>query len=467
MPPGPNIVVVMADQLRRQAFSHAGDPNVQTPHIDALAADGVRCSNANTTYPICVPNRFAFVTGEYAHTRHAHHGWRMSPAERTFAHDLADAGYQTAWVGKWHLADVGRDRPVPPHLQGGFEHWRGFELKNAPFETSYYVDDDPTPHPIEGYQTDGLTDLAIDFFDERDEDRPFCLVLSVEPPHPPFTAPEKYLDRVADRELELRPNVPYDDPDALPGQYDAWGDLESATDGLYERHRYFGDVLLNEMRAYYAMVENLDDNVGRLRTALADRGLADETALFLTADHGEMMGSHGHMAKQRPYEESVGVPLIGHQPGAIEGGRVIEPPVCTEDWFPTISSIAGGEAPNAPGTDLTPLFTGERTELDRDGVLLEFAREVRSSMPFFEDTWRGFRTDQYKYTVLGGEPWQLFDLAADPYEQNNLVDSATDRAADLHGTLRDRLIETNDDYVLDPAFGHAGLNQPSSPFDER
>ena len=465
MPPGPNIVIVMADQLRRQAFGHAGDPNVETSHIDALAADGVRCTTANATYPICVPNRFAFVTGEYAHTRHAHHGWRMSPAERTFAHELTDAGYQTAWIGKWHLADVGQDRPVPPELQGGFEYWRGFELKNAPFETSYYVDDDPTPRPIEGYQTDGFTDLAIDMLCKRDEGRPFCLMLSVEPPHPPFTAPDEYLEQVADRELTLRPNVPYGDKAALPGQYDTWGNLDAATDTLYERHRYFGDVLLDEMRAYYAMVENLDHNLGRLRTALTEHDLADETALFLTADHGEMLGSHGYMAKQRPYEESVGVPLIGHQPDTIEGGRTIETPVCTEDWFPTICAIAGVDVADMPGENLTPLFTGVQHDLDRDGVLLEFAREVRPSMPFADETWRAVRTERYKYTVLGGEPWQLFDLEEDPYEQKNVVETEPAVAGTLHGKLRTRLSETADDYVLEPAFDHPGLNQPASPFD--
>jgi arylsulfatase A-like enzyme len=473
MPDRPNIVVVLCDQMRRQAMGCAGHPNVETPNLDRLAAEGVRFTNANSTYPICVPARLSFVTGEHAHTRHAHHIWRMSPAERTFAHELGDVGYETAYVGKWHLADVGQNRPVPPELQGGFDHWRGFELQNAPFETVYYEDDDPTPRPIDGYQTDGLFDLGFEFIDDRSED-PFCLTVSVEPPHPPFIAPDEYLQRWEDRELDLRDNVPYPDEDALPDVYSRWGDVESASPELYEHMGYHGDTLLDEMRAYYAMVENLDDNVGRLLDELERRGIREDTAVVFISDHGEMMGSHGLLAKQHPYEESVGVPFVVSYPGGgIDDGRTVAEPTSTEDWYPTILGLAGLKSEDKPGEDLTPLMRGERASLDRPGVLLEFVREIRPSMPYHDETWRAFRTERYKYTVKGdpsrgGEPWQLFDLETDPYEQHNLLDDpeATDTARDLHGKLRAALNEYGDDYALEPAFGHEALNTPESPFEE-
>lgn len=473
-----NIVIVLCDQMRRQAMGCAGDPNVSTPHLDQLAADGVRFTNANSTCPICVPARFSFVTGEHAHTRFAHNGWRMSPGERTFADELSAAGYRTAYIGKWHLAKLPGWRAIPQHLRGGFDYWRGFEVRNDPFDSYYFADDDPARREIDGYQTDGLFSAAVEFLEDHEtDDRPFCLVVSVEPPHPPFTAPREYLDRYADRRLELRPNVPYGDgppprkhvpPDGVD-EYEAWGDLNHATEDLYEAHNYHGDVMLDEMRAYYAMIENLDDNVGRLVDTLERRGLRDDTAVMFTSDHGDMMGSHGLTAKQHPYEESVGVPLIlSHPGGGIDDGRTIDAPTCTEDWYPTILGFAGIDAPDKPGVDLGPLARGDRSTPDRSGVLLEFVREIRSGMPYHDEQWRGFRTERYKYVVKGphaegAEPWQLFDLAEDPYEEHNLIDDPDHAgvARDLHGALRDALRRYSDDFALDPAFGYEGLNLPT------
>lgn len=481
----PNVMLVLSDQLRRQALGCAGDPNVSTPEIDRLADEGVRCTNACSNYPVCVPARFSLLTGEYPHTRAIPAiDWGMSPAERTLGDAFSEAGYETAYVGKWHLSGhhayrldedveqadrmerLNRTR-VPPAIRDGFDHWRGFELRNHPFDTAYFADDDPEPRPLDGYQTDGLFDLATRFLTrERDSDRPFFLVVSVEPPHPPFVAPDEYQNRWADRELELRPNVPDGDPDAVPPTHERWGSRESATPGLDDRPVYFRDAVFDEMRGYYAMVENLDDNVGDVLGTLEDEGIRDSTAVLFLADHGELMGSHGLMAKQYPYEESIGIPAICSYPdGGIDGGRTVDEPVGLEDWFPTLLSVAGVDEPDShPGTDIQPLLTGETSTLDRDGILLQFVREDRAGRPFDEETWRGLHTGRYKYTVKGGmeggEPWQLFDLQADPYEQNNLLEgqSVPDVAERLHESLRTKLQSVDDTYPLRPAFGCDGLN---------
>src|SRR5918996_1591221 len=175
----PNILVILADQLRRDALSSFGHVDVRTPNIDSLAESGVSFINACSTYPICVPFRFSLMTGEHAHSRYVPAiDWRMSPAERTVAHEFGAAGYETAYVGKWHLygaygvrpgvseKDVNRT-PVPRPHQGGFERWFGFELRNDPWDTCYFVDDDPEPRPIHGFQTDGLFDIALDFLATR------------------------------------------------------------------------------------------------------------------------------------------------------------------------------------------------------------------------------------------------------------------------------------------------------------
>lgn len=460
-----NVIMIVADQLRRSALGCYGDPNVSTPHIDALAGGGARFDAASSTYPVCVPYRFSLMTGEYAHTRAIPSiEWRMSPAERTLADEFNEAGFDTALFGKWHLYGgfghlpghtvVKASRtPIPRPFQGRWQRFAGFDICNDPYDTYYFNEGDPTPHKIEGYQTDGLFDLTLDWLRAPERrDRPFATVLNVEPPHPLFTAPEAYLDRWKDRDLVLRDNV----------------DLERD----YRKRGPHGTSLLDDMRVYYAMIENLDDNVGRLVAELRASGLLDSTTIVLSADHGELLGSHGAQSKQRPWEESIGIPLIVSR----GGGRVIEDPVCTEDLFPTLLGLAG-LAPRdpKPGLDLTSVVDGAATGLDRDGVLLEFVSELRDFMPFHEETWRGFRTGRYKYTVLGdahgGRPWQFFDLVADPYEQTNLIDDPdhAEQVRSHHRLLRDRLVETHDHYVLAPAFGLPGLNEwdPEAKYQKR
>jgi arylsulfatase A-like enzyme len=456
----PNVLLIISDQLRRQALGCYGDPNVNTPAIDGLAASGARFTAASSTYPVCVPYRFTVQTGEYAHTRFIPSiEWRMSPAERTLADEFNEAGYDTAYFGKWHLFGgfghlpghtvVKTSRsPIPRQFLGRWQHFVGFDICNDPYDTYCFTNGDPTPRKIDGYQTDGLFDMAIDYLRSPERGhKPFAMVLSVEPPHPLFTAPPEYLDRWRDRELTLRPNVD--------------------TTKQYNTRGPHSQDLLDDHRVYYAMIENLDDNVARLTAALAEQGLLDNTVVALTADHGEHLGSHGVLAKQRPYEESIGVPLIISGPlSRHRPGEVIDEPTGTEDLFPSLLGAAGITPRDPkPGADLTPLISGDADSLDRNGVLIEFVAELRPGMPFHEETWRGVRTRHAKYTVLGdahgGRPWQYFDLRTDPYEQHNLVDDPT-YAADVerhHHRLRDLLVATDDHYVLAPAFGCPGLNE--------
>jgi arylsulfatase A-like enzyme len=466
----PNVILIISDQLRRFALGCYGDPNVSTPNIDSLAATGTRFDAACSSYPVCVPFRFSLMTGEHAHTRAIPAiEWRMSPAERTLADEFNEAGADTALFGKWHLYGgfghlsghtvVKASRtPVPRPFQGRWSRFAGFDICNDPFDTYYFNEDDPTPHKIEGYQTDGLFDLAMDWLSEPGrQSRPFASVLSVEPPHPLFTAPEEYLARWRDREIVTRDNVELDKE--------------------YRQRGPHGRSLLDDLRVYYAMIENLDDNVGRLLRHLEETGLADTTIVALTADHGECLGSHGVLAKQRPWEESIGIPLIvSGGPVRTDGGRVVSDPVCTEDLFPTLLGLTGlSPRDPKPGIDLSPLVRGERTGVDREGVLLEFVAELRPDVPFFDETWRGIRTRRYKYTVLGdahgGRPWQFIDLETDPYELKNLVDDPgyAPEVRRHHELLRQRLVETYDHYVLAPAFDMPGLNEwnPEAKFQKR
>jgi arylsulfatase A-like enzyme len=453
----PNILVVLSDQLRRQALGCYGDPDACTPHIDALARNGVRFANSCSTYPICVPFRFSLVTGHYAHSRMVPGiNWRMSPAERTLADEFNEAGYHTAYVGKWHLyGGLGpalMKQPVPREHQGRWQKWLGFEFRNSFFDTVYFEDDDPTPRPLDAYQTDGLFDVAMQHLaTRRDNATPFCCVLSVEAPHPPFEAPRELEEKWLKRELHLPPNFMVPDEDGY-----AVGQVAPE-----QRAK-----VLRDRQIYYAMVENLDDNVGRMIEFLKSQKLDENTIVVFLSDHGELNGSHNLSEKQYPYEESCGVPLIVWRPNCgLPRGQMRPEPTCTEDLFPTITGLAAITPRDAlPGADLTPLIHNEAARLERPGVLLEFVQELRSSLAFYQQPYRGFRSERYKYTVLGGAggmgPWQFFDLEADPYELNNLVNDATSEALARrhHGWLRERMIATGDHAWLDAAFGYDALN---------
>jgi len=455
----PNILVILSDQLRRQALSCYGETDLHTPALDALARRGVRCDRAYSTYPICVPFRYTLMTGQTAHSRRVPGiDWRMSPDERTLADEFNDAGYDTLYIGKWHLygghGPTCMKRPVPRAFQGRWQKWFGFELRNHHYDTVVFEDDDPTPIPLPGYQTDGLFDIALrELSQRRQADRPFACVLSVEPPHPPWMAPP-------DGEAAWR-----DRPLNLPPSFMVTGDRDERTTG-WARNLEAADreEVLAHRRTYYAMTANLDANVGRLMAFLDETGLSENTLVVMLSDHGELNGCHGLEQKQYPYEESVGIPLLVAGPG-LPPGRVVSEPLCTEDLFPTLIGLAG-RAPRSdlPGLDLGPLLRGATDRLDRLGIMLEFVCESRPCAPFYERPWRGFVSRRHKYTVWGPEgrlvPWQFFDLEADPYELRNRV--ADPSQADLirrhHQALCDRMRATGDDEGLAPAWGLPALN---------
>lgn len=475
--PQPNIVVVLVDQLRRDALGFAGDANVRTPNIDRLARDGVSFSAACSTFPACVPFRFALMTGEYAHSRNVPAlGYRLSPSEHTLGQAVAAQGYRTAWVGKWHLYSAygvsgGMDlsqacrTPVPASHRRGWDLWRGFELRNDFYDTWYFRDDETEPRRIDGYQTDGLFDLAIECLDEAGPGQPpLFLMLSIEAPHPPFMAPPEALRRVAARgALRHRPNVDVAGISFFPPEWRDPGGPGGAVDPSDPVS--VARVFEANMQAYYAMIEVIDANMGRLSDALRARGLAENTIIVFLSDHGELGGSHGQLGKAEPWEESIGIPLIvaGAAPGLLPGGRVCPTPLHTEDLFATLAGLAGaGAEPQAPRVDFAPHILGREAEPSRDGVLLQFVTETRAGRAYHDETWRGIRTRRHKYTVLGARagarPWKLFDLHEDPFEMRNLVDdpSAAGLAAGLHERLAGLLDAAEDDYALAPAHGLPG-----------
>jgi len=468
----PNIIVVLVDQMRRDVMSCAANPNLRTPHLDALAARGTRFTAANATFPACVPFRFSLLTGQFAHSRNVPAlGYRLSPAERTLGEAMGAEGYATAYIGKWHLYSAygvsgglnlsqAARTPIPASHRRGFGYWRGFELRNDFYDTWVFSDDNPEPEHLKGHQTDALFDKAFQYIEHgRPPDTPFFLMLSVEAPHPPFMATPEHLARVQARgPWQARPNTDVGAIEFFPPEwYDPTGPagaIDPADPASVAR------VFEANMQAYSAMIEQIDDKMGALDALLVRSGLHQTTIVVFLSDHGELAGSHGQLGKAQPWEESVGVPFIVAGPGIVQG-RTTDLPVGTEDLFPTFVGLAGGHSENLPGLNLAPLLQGG-AEPDRDGVLLQFVTETRAGRGYYDETWRGIRTRRHKYTVLGNRsgarPWQMFDLLTDPFEQTNLIadPAAQTVAADLHRQLGGLLVQTGDDYALGPAFGQPG-----------
>lgn len=441
-PTRPNILWIFADQMRGMAMScatahHGPECNVYTPNLDRMAAEGVRFANACSTYPVCVPFRFTLMTGRRAMTRNipAIH-YRMSPAERTIAHDFNDAGYHTAYFGKWHLHAVpmGADTGgyVPPEYRGGFAEWHLLGEGLDRFHVPVYHGDEREPRVHDQYQTDLYFDMLNDFLG-RNRSRPFFSVLSFGPPHSPFIPPEKNAQRQNERHLQWRPNAaihegaPPDDPEKLFN----WGCNAGGTP-------LCPDQLERDLRGYYAMIENIDDNMGRLFDTLEDLGLRDNTYVFFFSDHGEMLGSHWLYEKRNPFEESVRIPLIVTGPD-VARGQVYALPTCTEDFLPTTRGLAGLPVRDGEfeGLDLSAYLRDPRARPQREAVFLELVDELRQTMTP-RVPWRAVRSERYKFIALQQKPWALYDLEQDPYEMNNRI--ADPDCSAVRESLIDKLI---------------------------
>ena len=391
-----NVVLIFTDQMRGQAMGVAGNPNVHTPHIDALAAGGVYLPNMIANNPVCSPARATILTGTYPHK----HGMivndlRLAEDRRTIAEILAEAGYATAFVGKWHL-DGGERMPgfVPPGpRRQGFEFWAANEC-NHNHSNSVYFHDDDTPIPIKKYETEVWMDETIRFI-RANRSKPFFVWYACGPPHNPYGAPPEF-ERLYDPEkLILRPNW-------RAGT--RWGSRE-------------------DIAQYYAAVTAIDVAIGRLMRVLDELDLADDTIVLFTSDHGDMLGSQGLAFKSKPYAESIVVPGVLHYPRRIAPGRRSDLLVSHVDFMPTLLSMCGVAVPEGlHGRDLSAHLTNQgpaRTQ-EPEAVFLQFYEpRHRHGIPA---GWRGVRTKRYTYARLEDRPWMLFDIENDPYELNNLAD---------------------------------------------
>lgn len=407
----PNIVFILADQWREQAFGYTGDPNARTPHIDRLATQGLVLTNAISTCPVCAPYRASLHTGQYPLT----HGVFINdvPLKQdavSLGQAFRQAGYRTALIGKWHVDGHGRLSFIPPERHQGFEFWRACECTHEYNHSLYYGDTDEK-HYWKGYDAIAQTTEAEAYIQNHRKE-PFLLVLCWGPPHDPYpTAPERFQRMFKPENIRLRPNVPADSR----------------------------DTTRRELAGYYAHCAALDECVGRISDTLERYGLSDNTILIFTSDHGNMLHSHGEWDKQRPYDESIRVPFVMRWPSGLGNGQhTLTAPLGTPDIMPTLLGLCGIPKPaTVEGDDLSAWIRGAQPDEDR-AVLIEcpspFGNWTRATGG---REYRGLRTKHNTYVRSLNGPWLLFDNQADPYQQHNLIGDA--RYTALQAQLDTRL----------------------------
>lgn len=446
--PRPNLLFILADQLRVQSCGFGGDRCARTPSLDRLAGQGVAFTNAVSNTPVCSAFRASLFTGKYTtSTGMVINELRLNPDHHphTLARSLSQCGYAPAYIGKWHLYanelgnhhDAKNSFVLPgPHRLGfdglfahyGFHH--GYYGPNA-----YYHLDTAEKHWFPGgtYEPDGQTDMAIDFLTgisgARAQSRlPFALFLSFGTPHDPWekwNVPAAYYDAFATVDFPLSPTYSTEkDPHG-----DAWSNVDHSP-----------ELIRCWKQAYYGMTANLDYNVGRLMKALDRLGLADDTIVVFTSDHGEMFGAHGRMKKNIFYDEAARVPLLLRWPRRTGAG--VENDVCISsvDLMPTLLGLLGCDIPGSvQGVDLSDCLLGRQGAAEPEFAFLQNTGAV--AMWHDGHEWRAIRDKRYTYATFRSDRSEyLFDNRTDPFQQRNLVGEA--RSAALLERCRDALART-------------------------
>ncbi len=420
----PNVVFVFADQWRAQATGYAGDPNVRTPNLDRLAGRSINFANAVSCCPVCSPYRASLLTGQYPLT----HGVFLNDVPlKSEAVSLAEvyrqAGYETAYIGKWHLDGNQRSAFIPRGRRQGFDFWKALGCTHA-YNNSFYYGDEDVKLKWEGYDTIAQTREAQQYLRSHAGGSPFLLVLSWGPPHDPYeTAPQRYRDLFEPEKIALRPNVPEQD----------------------------SEKVRRAIAGYYAHVAALDDCVGSLLETIRQTGIERDTIFVFTSDHGDLLYSHGDQNKQQPYDESIRVPFLIRYPALLgEKGATLDTPINAPDIMPTLLGLSDIPVPaTVEGTDFSGILMGRSPAQDSAALIACYAPFGQWTRTRGGREYRGVRTRRYTYVRDLGGPWLLYDNERDPYQLDNLCDKPEHAALQkaMEELLSQRLQQTHDTFL--------------------
>jgi arylsulfatase A-like enzyme len=442
----PNVVMIVVDDLRFDEIGVGGHPYLETPDIDRLAAEGAMFTSAYHSTPLCSPNRATILTGQYVsrhgildNTSRSHASHRLD----LFPKELQEAGYTTAHVGKWHMGNDPTPRP-------GYDYWVSFAGQGKTNDPELY--ENGGLHPVEGYITDIFTDRATEFI-KRSGDQPFFVYIGHKAVHPEakqlddgtvdlsvpreFIPAERHRGRYDGKVVERRPNYGFSEEERLTKPVikealDIRRELEKDEDWAREIDPGISEVTI---RRRAEMMLAVDEGVGHILDTLEEIGQLDNTLIIFTSENGYFYGEHGLTVERRlPYEESVRTPLLMRYPKLIEPGTKVDSLVTSIDLAPTVLDVTGTEIPeHVQGKSLTPLMGGLADRV-QDSILIEFYSHENPFPWTAKLDYRVVRRGKLKYIrwIRFEDEAELYDLATDPYELNNLA-----KSPDMAGIVED------------------------------
>jgi len=470
----PNIVFILSDDHATNAISAYSDRFAEiapTPNIDKIAQDGAILTNAFSTNAICGPSRAAIITGKYNHINKYYknyQGGTFDGSQWTYPKALKNAGYQTALVGKWHLASTPE----------GFDFYKYHidQGEQGVYWNPTYIENGKRVKET-GYATNLTTDFALNWLESRKDDQPFCLLLQYKAPHREWSPDTKYKDLWANENLPL-PKTFYDDykgrektagdthmtmdflnrkdlkftpPDSLKGKaLNKWFDYGNEPGQVvYPDNGLKGNALKEwkfqrYIKDYLATVKSVDDNIGRVLNYLKENGLEENTIVIYASDQGFFLGDHGWYDKRFMYEESIRMPFVIRYPGKIKPNTTVSDVITNIDMAPTVLEMAGIPIPkDVQGKSFLANLEGKTPKKWRQSMYYHYYE-----YPFWHHVQPhyGIRTDRYKliHFYYDMDTWELYDLQEDPTEVNNLINSA--KHASLVKKLKKDLYKLKKEY---------------------
>lgn len=444
-----NIIFILADDHRYDAMGFMNKiQGLKTAGMDRMAAEGIHLKNAFVSTALCSPSRASILTGQYAHTHTVVDNDAPLPKDLVFFPQyLKKKGYQTAFLGKWHMGNTG-DQPQP-----GFDYWLSFQGQGTYYNSTFNINGKSIKQPADGYVTDQLTDYAVNWLNSRNKTKPFFVYLSHKGVHAEFEPAKRHVGKYAATPIVCPPSmyltatdssktfgivtppqttVNYRDiPQWVRSQRYSWHGVDHMYDGAIPFDDFF--------RRYLETLQAVDESVEKVLTWVREQGLENNTMVVYMGDNGFSFGEHGLIDKRHAYEESMRVPLLLWAPGMIKPETVIDKVIMNVDLAPTFLELAGIQKPaQMQGYSFAHLLKGSANGWKREKVFYEYYWEA--AFPQTPTTF-AVRSDRYKYIYYNGV-WdinELFDLEKDPYEMNNLIRDTAYRKIGL--ALKDELFK--------------------------
>ncbi|MDG1893980.1 MAG: sulfatase [Fuerstiella sp.] len=503
----PNILFIFSDDHAAHAMSCYGSKINSTPNLDRIANDGMLFTNCFCTNSICGPSRAVIQTGKHSHLNgFVRNGNRFDGSQQTFPKILQKIGYQTAVVGKWHLASAPQ----------GFDYSEVLKGQGPYYNPPMLLNGNPEPVKHVGYTSDIITDLSLDWLKEkRDQSKPFMLMYQHKAPHRNWQPGPKHLNMFDNVEIPepdnlfddwsgrgsaaqtqdmsirttmTRKDLKLDPPRGLTlEQLEVWNKAYSAKNKAFEEAKLEGDELIRwkyqrYIKDYLRCIASVDDNVGRVLDYLDETGLADNTVVIYSSDQGFYLGDHGWFDKRFMYEESYRMPFVLRWPGKVKPGSVNHNLVSNLDFAETFLDLAGANIPaDMQGKSLKPLVLGKPSGGMPPPMTIGFSNKLADySQPGFRDALYyhyyefngerrtahmvrrhyGVRTDRYKLIHFYNlDEWELYDLEEDPREMRSRYDDPD--YASIVAQLKTRVAGLQKQYQVPDDRGSVPADPPS------